>query len=188
VEGDASIKFGSPVVKTNLQLLVNVRAANPDAYIIYKPHPDVIAGERDNGNWRLASIELADLIVTEIAIDQVINVVDEVHTITSLTGFEALLRGKKVTTYGLPFYAGWGLTTDMETCERRKRVLLLDELIAGTLILYPTYLDPYSHKICTIERAIHIIDEQRRLKPRSITAFQHLLLRLKKIKQKLSSL
>ena len=31
---------------------------------------------------------------------------------TSLTGFDALLRGKRVVTYGQPFYAGWGLTED----------------------------------------------------------------------------
>ena len=32
---------------------------------------------------------------------------------TSLMGFEALLRGIPVTTLGTPFYAGWGLTTDL---------------------------------------------------------------------------
>ena len=38
--------------------------------------------------------------------------VDEVHVNSSLAGFEALLRGTKVSTYGVPFYAGWGLTED----------------------------------------------------------------------------
>jgi capsular polysaccharide export protein len=183
VEGDASIQFGSLAIKTNQQLLVNVCKANPDAYVIYKPHPDVVAGERDKGNWQLASSELADLVITDVSIDQIINVVDEVHTMTSLAGFEALLRGKKVITYGMPFYAGWGLTTDIETCIRRKRVLLLEELIAGTLILYPTYLDPFSHKICTVERVINIIDEQRKISTPKVTVFQPLLLLLKKVKQ-----
>lgn len=187
VEGDASIQLGSPTIKTNQQLLVNVRKANPDAYIIYKPHPDVVTGERDKGNWQLDSSELADLIITDVSIDQMINLVDEVHTITSLAGFEALLRGKKVITYGMPFYAGWGLTTDIETCERRNRVLLLEELIAGTLILYPTYLDPITHKLCTVERVINIIDEQRKGKTKKITIYQHLLLLLKKMKINLSN-
>ena len=35
------------------------------------------------------------------------------ETMTSLAGFEALLRGKPVTTHGQPFYAGWGLTEDI---------------------------------------------------------------------------
>lgn len=183
VEGDASIQFGSPTIKTNQQLLVNVRKANPNAYIIYKPHPDVVVGERDHGNWKIGASELADIIITNVSIDHMINAVHEVHTITSLTGFEALLRGKKVITYGMPFYAGWGLTTDMETCTRRKRVLLLEELIAGTLILYPKYLDPYSFKLCTVERVINIINEQRKVTRQSVTIYQHLLLLLKKIKQ-----
>ena len=180
VEGDASIQLGSPTIKTNQQLLINVRKTSPDAYIIYKPHPDVVTGERDKGNWQLDLSELADLVITDVSIDLIINVVDEVHTITSLAGFEALLRGKKVTTYGLPFYAGWGLTTDMEVCNRRKRVLLLEELIAGTLILYPTYLDPFSHQLCTVERVINIIDEQRKVKTEKLPVYQHLLLLLKK--------
>ena len=183
VEGDASIEFGSPVIKKNQQLLTKVRQANPDAYIIYKPHPDVVVGERDHGNWTLDLSELADLIITDVSIDQMINIVDEVHTITSLAGFEALLRGKKVITYGMPFYAGWGLTVDMENCVRRKRVLLLEELIAGTLILYPKYLDPYSRELCTVERVIDIIDEQRKVTRQPLTIYQHLLLLLKKVKQ-----
>jgi capsular polysaccharide export protein len=183
VEGDASLEFGSPVIKKNQQLLTKVRQANPDAYIIYKPHPDVIVGERDHGNWKLDLSELADLIITDVSIDRMINIVDEVHTITSLAGFEALLRGKKVITYGMPFYAGWGLTVDMENCVRRKRVLLLEELIAGTLILYPKYLDPYSRKLCTVERVIDIIDEQRKITRQPLTIYQHLLLLLKKVKQ-----
>ena len=34
--------------------------------------------------------------------------VDEVHVNTSLAGFEALLRGKSVTTYGDPVLRGLG--------------------------------------------------------------------------------
>jgi len=48
---------------------------------------------------------------------------------TSLSGFEALLRDKKVVTYGSPFYAGWGLTEDHAVTERRCRRRTLEELI-----------------------------------------------------------
>ena len=50
-----------------------------------------------------------------------ISLVDEVHTITSLVG--QIRHRKKVITYGLPFYAGWGLTEDRISCPRRKRKL-----------------------------------------------------------------
>jgi len=59
---------------------------------------------------------------------------------TSLAGFEGLLRGKRVVTYGIPFYAGWGLTDDRHRSERRTRKLILDELVAGCLLKYPRYM------------------------------------------------
>lgn len=70
---------------------------------------------------------------------------------TSLSGFEALLRGASVTCWGLPFYAGWGLTTDKVACPRRARRLTLDELVVAAIGLYPAYLDPDSAVPCRAE-------------------------------------
>lgn len=81
-----------------------------------------------------------------------IEMVDEVHVNTSLAGFEALLRQKSVTTYGVPFYAGWGLTKDLGPVpQRRTTKRNLDELVAATLLLYPRYLDPVSGLPCPAE-------------------------------------
>ncbi|WP_407330954.1 capsular polysaccharide biosynthesis protein [Enterovibrio sp. 27052020O] len=161
VESDASIRFGSPEVKTNSELLSQVRRANPGAFVIYKPHPDVVAGQRDGGAWEHDALSCADVVVTDIAMNTLLSQIDEVHTMTSLTGFEALLRGKSVTTYGMPFYAGWGLTQDKLKCERRQRQLSLHELIAGTLILYPTYIDPVSRQLCTVEQALERLAQMK---------------------------
>ncbi len=154
VESDASLAFGAPVVRKNYDLLAAVRAANPQAYIVYKPHPDVVAGLRQAGQGEAAAHHCCDEIVIDVAMAQLLLQVDEVHTLTSLTGFEALLRGKKVVCYGLPFYAGWGLTHDVLVLERRTRKLALDELVAGVLILYPTYVSRTTGKFTTPERAL----------------------------------
>ena len=78
--------------------------------------------------------------------------VDEVHVNTSLAGFEALMRHTDVTTYGVPFYAGWGLTRDLGSVPaRRTRQRSLDELVAATLLIYPRYLDPMSGLPCPAE-------------------------------------
>ena len=91
--------------------------------------------------------------------DALLSVVDEVHTLTSLTGFEALLRGVKVCAYGGPFYAGWGLTEDCATerafLARRTARLTLDELTAGVLLLYPSYYDWQTASFCTAEDVCH---------------------------------
>ncbi|NVK43992.1 MAG: capsular polysaccharide biosynthesis protein [Oceanospirillaceae bacterium] len=161
VETDASIDKGSPQIKTNAELLAAVRRENPEAFIIYKPHPDVLGGGRYGELPNNTSASLYDLQVTDMAITDLLDRVDEVHTMSSLTGFEALLRGVDVFTYGMPFYAGWGLTRDRLACERRRRKLTLDELVTGALILYPVYVDPASGQVCNIETAIDLIARGR---------------------------
>ena len=154
VESDASIRFGSPVVQRNMDLLRAVRQANPDAYVVYKPHPDVVAGLRNAGQNEKDSIQWCDEVIVDLPIGELFTSVDEVHVLTSLAGFEALLRGRKVVTYGQPFYAGWGLTTDLHPVARRQRALSLDELVAGVLILYPTYVSRRSGRYTTPENAL----------------------------------
>ena len=139
VEDDASIQTGCIDVRTNLDLLKAVRQARPEAHVIFKPHPDVVAGNRVGAIPAAAARTLCDEIVTDCDITACLERVDEVHTMTSLTGFEALLRGKTVHTYGLPFYAGWGLTRDRHACERRRRRRCVDELLYCALFLYPRY-------------------------------------------------
>ncbi|CAM5217330.1 hypothetical protein RLON56S_01142 [Alishewanella longhuensis] len=154
VESDASIAFGSSEVKTNLDMVRLVRQEAPEAYIIYKPHPDVVAGVREEGQDEENANRYCDEIITDISMAELLPQVDEIHTITSLTGFEALLRGKKVVCYGQPFYSGWGLTTDRYPLARRTRLLSLDELVAAVLILYPRYVSRVTHKPCEPEQII----------------------------------
>jgi capsular polysaccharide export protein len=151
VEDDASIIFGAGRINTNLGLLRAVREAVPDAFIIWKPHPDVQSGYRRGYVPARNAAQFADLVLPQGDIRPIFKQVDALHTMTSLAGFEALLRGLPVTCWGRPFYAGWGLTTDMENCERRQRKLTLDELVAGSLILYPRYQDPVTGLPCPPE-------------------------------------
>ncbi|MEG0558437.1 MAG: hypothetical protein RR574_18505, partial [Comamonas sp.] len=93
VETDASIRYGSPVVRTNLELLRRVRAAHPDAYVLYKPHPDVVAGLRLRGEAESRVVDFCDELLVHVPMHYLLERVDEVHVMTSLAGFEALLRG-----------------------------------------------------------------------------------------------
>lgn len=141
VEDDASIRYGCKDIKTNTDLLNCVRQGHPDAYIIYKPHPDIVSRNRQGEVTSDFISDACDHIEIDASIISCIQYSDEVHTMTSLTGFDALLRDKKVFTYGSPFYSGWGLTEDRHSVERRTRTLTLDELIAGALLVYPRYYD-----------------------------------------------
>lgn len=160
VEDDASIRYGANKMN-NLELLRQVRAIRPDAYIVYKPHPDVLVGNRIGQVEENVALRFCDRVVSEVGIDSVLSHADEVHTMTSLVGFEALMRGIAVVTYGMPFYAGWGLTTDTVRCERRTRKLSVNELIAGTYLLYPRYIHPDTLRRCEIEEMLEAIDRLR---------------------------
>lgn len=154
VESDASLRFGSPELHTNLALLKAVRHARPRAWVVYKPHPDVVAGLRARGPEEAEAARWCDEVVTDARMDQLLAQVDEVHTLTSLSGFEALLRGLPVTCWGQPFYAGWGLTDDRCPPPRRSRRLHLDELVAGALIAYPRYAQRASGTPCSAAEAV----------------------------------
>lgn len=178
VEDDASIKAGCGRINTNLDLLRATRKANPKAVIIYKPHPDVEAGLRP-GSLPESGIpeNLADVVASNCDPMALLDEVQEVWTMTSLLGFEALLRGAKVTTLGLPFYAGWGLTTDKRTAPpwRAARPDLLG-LAHAVLIDYPRYFDPLTNLPCppevVVERLISGELPQPSLGNRSLAKLQ----------------
>ncbi len=157
VEDDRSILTGGAGM-SNLALLEAARKLEPDAWIVYKPHPDVEAGHRKGRISDAEALRHADAIERDTPITALIDSVDALHVITSLAGFEALLRGKDVTTHGMPFYAGWGLTCDLALVPpRRRHGLTLDGLVAGTLILYPRYIDPVTRLPCGPELVIERI-------------------------------
>jgi capsular polysaccharide export protein len=155
VEDDASIRLGCGAVRSNLGLLQAVRAANPGAVILFKPHPDVAAGLRPGAvaPGRLAG--LADAVLADADPAAALAAADEVWTMTSLMGFEALIRGLPVTCLGAPFYAGWGLTRDLgpPVPHRRARPGLA-ALTHAALIAYPRYFDPVSRRPCPPEVAV----------------------------------
>jgi capsular polysaccharide export protein len=147
---------GSPVITSNFALLEAVRNAHPDAYIIFKPHPDVVARNRRGAVDASAWARLADQCVMDANIIDCILAADEVHTMTSLAGFEALLHGCIVHCYGGPFYAGWGLTTDHFPLPHRQRRVSLDELVFAALLKYPRYALPGIQGLVSAE---HVLNE-----------------------------
>lgn len=152
VEDDRSMIFGGGEVRSNLDLLQRVRAQAPDAWIVYRPHPDVEAGHRLGAIPARTALKFANMIDPGSLISALIAMVDEVHVITSLAGFEALLQGKDVITHGTPFFAGWGLTRDLGMpAPDRGKILSLDALVSAVMLRYPRYLDPVTNLPCTAE-------------------------------------
>jgi len=154
VESDAALAYGAPGIRGNLALLRAVREDHPQAHVVYKPHPDVLAGMRASGVGEDDAAAWCDEVVSDAPMHALLDSVDEVHVMTSLAGFEALLRDKPVTCHGQPFYSGWGLTRDRIPHPRRTRLLTLDELVAAALIAYPLYFSRDGQQLITPEQAL----------------------------------
>jgi len=175
VEDDRAVQTGGCGLTSNLELLQRVRADAPDAYIIYKPHPDVVAGHRRGSIPDRHCRRYADQIAADLSIDPLLAMVDDVHVNTSLAGFEALLRGKGVTTHGVPFYAGWGLTRDLGPVPARRTARKsLDELVAATLLQYPRYLDPVTGLPCPAEVVVARLSQAEERDPGMLVGVRRL--------------
>lgn len=161
VERDASISYGCSREITNNDLVQLAALENPAAQIIYKPHPEVLKGTAEAKSDPELVRDIALILRQDISLADALDTVDHVYTITSLSGFEALLRGIKVTTVGCPFYSGWGLTDDRQTNPRRSRKLSIDEVFAAAYILYAKYLDPVSKQPIEVEQALEVLARMR---------------------------
>lgn len=158
VEDDASVLLGADEVRTNRNLLIRSREMNLDACLIYKPHPDVLAGLRKGDVPDAESI--ADVVLDGVSADAALKAVDAVWTITSTLGFEALLRDVPVTCLGMPFYAGHGLTTDhAPRPAHRQSDATLAGLAHACLIGYPRYFDPRDGRPISPEAAVTLLAE-----------------------------
>jgi capsular polysaccharide export protein len=144
--GDASLKYGMLKEYTTDDIINTAIIENPDADIYIKIHPDVLSGKKksdiDISKLKNKSIVLEEN-VTPIALLRYFN---KVYTKTSQMGFEAILVGCECVCFGMPFYAGWGVTTDKVKCDRRNKKLSIEEIFAGAYILYSQYFNPYENK------------------------------------------
>lgn len=159
VEDDASVKIGADGMK-NIELLRLARQNSPHAHIIYKPHPDVVSGNRVGVVKTTEALKYCDEVLEGVSMPTLLDIADEIHTMTSTSGLEAILRNKKVICYGRPFWAGWGLSDDKKPQPRRYRSLSSDELIAGAYLFYPRYIHPLNLEECEACDLVVALQEQ----------------------------
>lgn len=176
--GDSSIGFGLADAGSFRRMLEAALDEHPHARIVLKVHPDVIAGRKRGhfehltpGQARRVQLQAADahppgLLAAAAA----------VYCVTSQMGFEALLWGRPVRCFGMPFYAGWGLTHDDLKPPARRGQAGLASLVHAALIDYPRYLDPETRQRCEPEDLLRWMALQRQHAerfPRTVRAVPH---------------
>lgn len=152
VYGDRSIDLGLATDDTFKIMLSDAVKENPNADIIVKCHPDRRKGHYED----LKSHDNIYVLTEGINPICLLEKMDKIYVCTSQMGFEALMCGKEVHTYGMPFYAGWGLTIDKLKCERRTKKRSLEEVFYAAYIQYSHYISLKDQGETDIE---HIIDE-----------------------------
>jgi len=135
---------------------------NPGAEVWAKLHPDAITGGKRSYIAALPESLKSSLriIYDDINPISLLDGFDTVYVVSSQMGFEALMLGKRVHCFGLPFYAGWGLTQDDLALPRRGSASL-EKVFAAAYLRYTTYINPTTGKAGDLEDVIDYIVEQR---------------------------
>ncbi len=160
--GDMSIAKGLADEDTFSRMLRQAIEENPDADIIVKTHPDTMTGVRKGYYTQVEQKGRIVLMTAPVNPISLIQMVDKVYVCTSQFGFEALMCGKEVHVFGMPFYAGWGATTDDISLDRRKNKRSPEEIFYITYIMYSWYVNPEKGTRCEIEEVMQLLIELRR--------------------------
>ena len=157
---DASLLLGKAPNDVMVRMIKKARELYPDASLYIKVHPDVIAGKRQSLcdlNTFSSDIKVISQNATPYSL---LKHFDVVFTATSLLGFEALLSGCVVHCFGLPFYAGYGLTQDELTSSRRTDIVTatgkvsIELLFAAVYLKLCRYINPVTKERTAIEDVI----------------------------------
>ena len=161
IAGDLSIP-GSLASEQSFYDMIKAASDNhPNAQVYLRTHPDTKMG-RKRGVLDQASLDDVIILDQPCHPHALIEQVDAVYTVSSQMGFEALLLGKPVYCFGMPFYAGWGLTQDAISFERRGTASL-QQLVYAALIKYSRYYNPITERACEVEEIIQLIHLQQRV-------------------------
>ena len=142
---DLSVTGGLADGASFAAMLEAALGGNPDCRVLVKLHPDMLTHQRQ-GYFPLAALDHPR--ITVISADcHAAGLVAEaraVYTVTSLIGFEGLLWGKPVHCFGMPFYAGWGLTRDAIPAPARRGAARIEDLVHAAFVVLARYADPAS--------------------------------------------
>ena len=160
--GDSSLEYGMLTAFSTDDMLNAAILENPDAKIYLKIHPDVLSGKKKSDIDIVEAKKHCTIIEEDLNPLSLLKYFDKVYTKTSGMGFEALLVGCECVCFGMPFYAGWGITIDKSGCLRRQAKRSIEEIFAAAYILYTRYYNPYEKRDCDIFEVMQEIVERRR--------------------------
>jgi hypothetical protein len=164
----ASVKYGLGDNSSFANMLQDALSHYNDYDIIIKRHPDAITGGKQSyfNKDLLSPFKYANNIFLyddDINPYALFDLVDDVFVCSSRMGFEALMAGKKVHCYGMPFYAGWGITEDKIVLDRRSKKRSVEEIFYFAYIVLSRYWNPDKNSIAKVDEIVDYITEHRNI-------------------------
>ncbi len=167
VFGDVSVPMSGGSPESFARMLDDAVASG--AQCVVRTHPDVMAGFRKGYLTEKAARTPGVILLSDaVSVSSILAAVDEVWTVSSQFGLDALLRGLPVRCYGAPFYSGWGLTEDRLSrfskamVPRRQARPTVDQLVAATFALYPSYRETKTWAEIDVFRAVDALAAERK--------------------------
>jgi capsular polysaccharide export protein len=160
--GDFSIPGGGLCEADFIRMLDAALAENPDADVRVRIHPDCVSGHKKSCLLDAALARGIALESRHVSWASLARRARRVYVGTSQAGLEALIQGIAVTCFGLPFYAGWGLTDDRLPLPRRQAQPTLEQLVAAAYIRYCRYVDPLTDQRCDVMTVARQLARQKR--------------------------
>ena len=166
--GDASIAGAMADARSFRRMLEAALDEHPAARVWLKVHPDVVAGRKRGHFAGLSAAQRSRVTVLGEPVHPagLLAQAAAVYVVSSQMGFEALLWGRPVRCFGMPFYAGWGLTRDEQAAPARRSAVALQALVHAALVDYPRYTDPETAGSASPERLLDWMGLQRRERER----------------------
>jgi capsular polysaccharide export protein len=156
--GDTSILLGGASDDVFDEMLEAALDENPGHDVVVKTHPDSLVNGGRRGHFSdLADSDRVFVMRSPANPYSVMENVSRVYVATSTFGFEALMAGKPVHVFGMPWYAGWGATNDRKKIHRRSKARSVVELFLAFYVRYTRYADPTTHCPCSVMDAINTL-------------------------------
>ncbi|MCL6705552.1 hypothetical protein M8R20_00925 [Pseudomonas sp. R2.Fl] len=158
--GDASIEFAKADDTSFDRMLLAAIEENPGKQVYLKIHPDNL--HRGFASEQVMKHERLRILTDEISAPDLLDAADKVYVVSSQVGFEALLRGKPVVTFGIPFYAGWGLTDDRCPIARRTARRSIEDIFHVICLRQSLYINPKTGELVQMEEMLELVTDMRK--------------------------
>lgn len=139
------------------QMVLDAKEQHPGAAFFLLQPPSVLQGKKKGYLKKFALENGIEIISEQVSSFSILAQADEVYTVSAKIGFDAVLLGKTVHCYGLPFYAGWGLTKDKVACSRRNIKVKKEELFAAICLFFTRYLHPITGEPSHFQAFVRLI-------------------------------